>query len=66
MVKHHNRWNLARGGRSSAPIRGLAISAAILLAASACGQAPSEKKAAGGSDEPIVVGISLPLTGDFS
>jgi branched-chain amino acid transport system substrate-binding protein len=66
MVKHHNRWNLARGGWSSAPIRGLAISATILLAAAACGQAPSEKKAAGGSEEPLVVGISLPLTGDFS
>ena len=65
MVKHHNRGNLARGGWS-APIRGLAISATVLLAAAACGQAPSEKKAAGASDEPIVVGISLPLTGDFS
>src|SRR4051794_10367891 len=66
MVKHHNRWNRARGGWSSAPIRGLAISATILLAAAACGQAPSEKKAAGGTEEPLDVGISLPLTGDFS
>ncbi|MCW2635864.1 MAG: transporter substrate-binding protein [Blastococcus sp.] len=66
MVKHHIRTNLARGGWSATPVRVLATSAALLLAVSACGTAPSEKKAAAGSDEPIVVGISLPLTGDFS
>src|SRR3954447_5604255 len=65
MVKHHNR-RIARGGWSATPIRGLAISATLLLAVAACGTAPSEKKAAAGKDEPIVVGISLPLTGDFS
>jgi branched-chain amino acid transport system substrate-binding protein len=66
MVKHHSRRNLARGGWPSLPIRGLATGAALLLAVAACGTAPSEEKAAAGSDEPIVVGISLPLTGDFS
>jgi branched-chain amino acid transport system substrate-binding protein len=65
MVKHHSRRN-ARRGWSATPVRALATSAALLLAVSACGTAPSEKKAAAGSDEPIVVGISLPLTGDFS
>lgn len=37
---------------------------AAALAASACGTPPSERDA--GSGEPITVGISLPLTGDFS
>src|SRR3954453_21121978 len=62
----HKPGNVARRGWSGTTIRGLAISAALLLAVAACGTAPSEKKAAAGSDEPIVVGISLPLTGDFS
>ncbi|SHN47278.1 amino acid ABC transporter substrate-binding protein [Cryptosporangium aurantiacum] len=39
-----------------------AIAALALLAA--CGDRPSERAA--DSDDPIVIGISLPLTGDFS
>jgi len=65
MVKHHNR-RIARGAWSTTPLRGIAVSAALLLAVAACGTAPSEKKAAAGKNEPVVVGISLPLTGDFS
>src|SRR5215213_3959054 len=40
----------------------LAVLAAVGLAG--CGSKPSERAAA--STDPIVVGISLPLTGDFS
>jgi branched-chain amino acid transport system substrate-binding protein len=36
----------------------------VALALSACGSRPSEQAAS--STEPIVIGISLPLTGDFS
>ena len=45
----------------------LAASLAALLGTglAACGQRPSEK-AAGNTGKPIVIGISLPLTGDFS
>lgn len=42
-----------------------ALVAVAALSLSACGQKPSEKAAADTS-KPIVVGISLPLTGDFS
>ena len=41
---------------------GLAAVTAVGLAA--CGSRPSQRAA--GSDQPIVIGISLPLTGDFS
>ena len=43
----------------------LAVSLAAVVALSACGSRPSER-AATESDEPITIGISLPLTGDFS
>ena len=42
-----------------------ALVAVAALSLSACGQKPSEK-AASDTSKPIVVGISLPLTGDFS
>jgi branched-chain amino acid transport system substrate-binding protein len=41
-----------------------ALTMVAALALSACGSKPSEQAAA--STEPIVIGISLPLTGDFS
>ena len=43
-----------------------ALAAVGVLVLAACGEKPSEKAAATGSTKPIVVGISLPLTGDFS
>jgi len=45
----------------------LAASLAAVLGAglAACGSRPSEQAAAD-TDKPIVIGISLPLTGDFS
>jgi branched-chain amino acid transport system substrate-binding protein len=66
MAKQHKPRNAARGGWSATPIRGIATTAVLMLAVAACGTAPSEQTASGNSDDPIVVGISLPLTGDFS
>ncbi|HEU4348507.1 MAG TPA: amino acid ABC transporter substrate-binding protein [Actinoplanes sp.] len=43
----------------------LATSLAAVLSLSACGSRPSER-AATETDKPITIGISLPLTGDFS
>ncbi|MFC5823849.1 amino acid ABC transporter substrate-binding protein [Nonomuraea insulae] len=43
----------------------LAATMAVVLALTACGQRPSETRASGTS-EPVVIGVSLPLTGDFA
>ena len=45
-------------------VRGVALAAVAALALAACGEKPSEQAA--DSDEPITIGVSLPLTGDFS
>src|SRR3954463_8075100 len=66
MAKRHMPGNVARRGRSRATVRAVATSAAVLLAVAACGSKPSDDSGSGNSDDPIVVGISLPLTGDFS
>jgi branched-chain amino acid transport system substrate-binding protein len=66
MAKQHKPGHPARLRASGRTARAIAGSAAILLALAACGNKPSESASAGGSDDPIVVGISLPLTGDFS
>lgn len=50
------------GRRIAAAIGTLAIAALTISACSATGDQPE----GGGSDDPIVIGISLPLTGDFS
>jgi ABC-type branched-chain amino acid transport systems, periplasmic component len=42
------------------------VVAVAALALVACGQRPSESGAASGAKQPIVIGISLPLTGDFA
>lgn len=44
--------------------RAVAIAAVAALALAACGQRPSESS--GNSNKPIVIGASLPLTGDFA
>jgi branched-chain amino acid transport system substrate-binding protein len=62
----HKPGNLARRGWSGTTLRAVAASAAVLLAVAACGSKPSESASSGDSKDPIVVGISLPLTGDFS
>jgi branched-chain amino acid transport system substrate-binding protein len=41
-----------------------AVATAAVMVMAACGQKPSEKAAS--TNKPLVVGISLPLTGDFS
>ncbi|TFV89624.1 ABC transporter substrate-binding protein [Blastococcus sp. CT_GayMR16] len=65
MAKQHKPGHVARGGWSRSTVRAVAASAAVLLSVAACGTKPSEE-AGSGSDDPIVIGISLPLTGDFS
>jgi branched-chain amino acid transport system substrate-binding protein len=57
--------NVARRGWSRTAVRAVATSAAVLLAMTACGSKPSESSSSN-SDKPLVIGISLPLTGDFS
>jgi branched-chain amino acid transport system substrate-binding protein len=66
MAKQHKPGHLARRGWTGTTLRAVAASAAVLLAVSACGSKPSESASSGNSKDPIVVGISLPLTGDFS
>jgi branched-chain amino acid transport system substrate-binding protein len=66
MAKRHMPGNVARRGWSRSTVRAVATSAAVLLAVAACGSKPSDDSGSGNSDDPIVVGISLPLTGDFS
>jgi branched-chain amino acid transport system substrate-binding protein len=51
-----------QGRRIAAAIGSLTIAALTVSACSATG----EQSEGGGSDDPIVIGISLPLTGDFS
>src|SRR3954454_13670892 len=66
MAKQYKPGNLARRGWSGTTLRAVAASATVLLAVAACGSTPSESSGSGDSKDPIVVGISLPLTGDFS
>jgi branched-chain amino acid transport system substrate-binding protein len=66
MARQNNRRNLARRARSVTPIRAIATGVAVLLALGACGTAPSKSAGTSSSNKPLVVGISLPLTGDFS
>ena len=66
MLKQHIRTTTARRGWSAMPLRAVATGAAVLLAVGACGSAPSKSAGSTASTKPLVVGISLPLTGDFS
>jgi len=66
MAKQHRPGNFARRGWSGTAVRAVATSAVVLLAVAACGSKPSESANSSNSDKPLVVGISLPLTGDFS
>jgi branched-chain amino acid transport system substrate-binding protein len=65
MAKRHMPGNVARRGWPGSAVRAVATSAVVLLAVAACGSKPSDS-ASESSDDPIVIGISLPLTGDFS
>jgi len=67
MAKQHKPGHVAaRRGWSGTTVRAIAAGAVVLLSVAACGSKPSDDAGSGDSDEPIVVGISLPLTGDFS
>jgi branched-chain amino acid transport system substrate-binding protein len=66
MAKQYKPGNVARRGWSGTAVRAVATSAVVLLAVAACGSKPSDNASSGDSKDPIVVGISLPLTGDFS
>jgi branched-chain amino acid transport system substrate-binding protein len=66
MATMHIRTNRAGRGWPARPLRVVATGVAVLLAAAACGSAPSKSASATNSSKPLVVGISLPLTGDFS
>jgi branched-chain amino acid transport system substrate-binding protein len=52
------------GPRRRRVLGAVALAAVAAVALSACGSRPSQQAAA--STDPIVIGISLPLTGDFS
>jgi branched-chain amino acid transport system substrate-binding protein len=45
-------------------VQGVALAAVAAIGLTACGDKPSEQAA--NSTEPITIGVSLPLTGDFS
>jgi branched-chain amino acid transport system substrate-binding protein len=66
MAKQYKPGNVARRGWSGTAVRAVATTAVVLLAVAACGSKPSDSAGSGNSKDPIVVGISLPLTGDFS
>src|SRR5262245_23873122 len=56
------RTGTRRRGRSR---RTVAVAVVAALALTACGQRPSESSG-GDTKKPIVIGASLPLTGDFA
>jgi branched-chain amino acid transport system substrate-binding protein len=66
MAKQDKPGHVTRRGWSGTTVRAVATSAVVLLAVAACGSKPSDNAGSGNSKDPIVVGISLPLTGDFS
>src|SRR3954470_22654951 len=66
MAKQHVGRTIAGRGRSRTPLRAIATAGVALLALAACGSSSGSSGGGGGDDGPIVVGISLPLTGDFS
>jgi branched-chain amino acid transport system substrate-binding protein len=62
----HAKSGLPVPRRRGRGLRTVALSVVAALALAACGTRPSESAAAGDTGKPIVVGISLPLTGDFA
>src|SRR3954465_1611947 len=65
MSKQHVGRTIAGRARSRTPLRAIATAGVAVLALAACGSS-SGSSGGGDDDGPIVVGISLPLTGDFS
>jgi branched-chain amino acid transport system substrate-binding protein len=66
MAQLNGRWHLARRAGSVTGLRIAATGAAVLLAATACGTGGGSGSSGGDSKGPVTIGISLPLTGDFS
>jgi branched-chain amino acid transport system substrate-binding protein len=68
MIMHAIRRPSSAGRPITRRAYGLtAVAAASMLALTACGgDDGGDAESGGGEDDPIVVGISLPLTGDFS
>src|SRR5438105_307478 len=65
MPQLHNRGTFARRALSARGLRVVAGGAAVALAVTACGSGSSGSSES--SDKgPVTIGISLPLTGDFS
>ncbi|GAA4594649.1 amino acid ABC transporter substrate-binding protein [Planotetraspora phitsanulokensis] len=62
----HARSGLRVPHRRGRGLKAVALGVVAALALAACGTRPSESAAAGDTSKPIVVGISLPLTGDFA
>ncbi|GAA1477030.1 branched chain amino acid ABC transporter substrate-binding protein LivJ [Nocardioides aestuarii] len=52
--------------RTTTPVRIVALAAASCLTLTGCLSSGSGSEAEGGDDDTITIGISLPLTGDFS
>jgi branched-chain amino acid transport system substrate-binding protein len=65
MAQLHSGGNLARKAWSGSGLRVVATGAAVALAVTACGSGSSGSSSSD-SKKPVVIGISLPLTGDFS
>jgi branched-chain amino acid transport system substrate-binding protein len=67
MPKQHVGRTIAARAWSRTPLRAVATTAVLVLTLAACGSSSGGGGGGGGDDSgPIVVGISLPLTGDFS
>jgi branched-chain amino acid transport system substrate-binding protein len=65
MAQLHSRGNLARRALTAPGMRAIAVGAAAALAVTACGTGSAGSSGSNDSG-PVTIGISLPLTGDFS
>src|SRR4051794_19079632 len=69
MAQQCSRKTLARRRWTATPLKLAATGAALALALTACGGSSNAGGGGGGSSDdkgPLSIGISLPLTGDFS
>jgi branched-chain amino acid transport system substrate-binding protein len=64
MAQLNSRGNLARRAWSGTGLRAVAAGGAVALVVTACASGSSGSSAS--STAPVTIGISLPLTGDFS
>jgi branched-chain amino acid transport system substrate-binding protein len=68
MAEQRKETYLARRRWTRRPLAAVSAATALALTLAACGSDGGGSSSGGGadSDEPVVIGISLPLTGDFS